>query len=247
MTPANAPALILGARSDIARGIAVALAKRGHPLMLAARRAGELDRDVSDISIRYNCKVTAHEFDVLDLDGQADFLDSLPSPPSIIICAIGLLGNQDKDACDAAATRLIIESNYLAPCVFLERAAARMAKSGRDSSIVAIGSVAGDRGRAKNYIYGSAKAGFATYVSGLRQKYAGTKLHVMTVKPGFVRTAMTEGMDLPGPLTTDAEPFAERVVSAMERGKLVYSDMRWRALMGIITHLPERIFMKTKF
>ena len=84
-------------------------------------------------------------------------------------------------------------------------------------------------------------------MSGLRQKYAGTDLHVMTVKPGFVRTAMTEGMDLPGPLTSDAEPFAERVVTAMEKGRQVYSDLRWRALMAVITHLPERIFMKTKF
>ncbi len=245
MTPANAPALILGARSDIARGIAIALAKRGHPLMLAARRAGELDRDVSDLSIRYNCEVTAHEFDVLDLDGHEAFLDSLPVAPSIIVCAIGVLGDQDKDAGDATATRLIVDSNYLAPCLFLEQAATRMVETG--GAIIAIGSVAGDRGRAKNYVYGSAKAGFAAYISGLRQKYANTDLHVMTVKPGFVRTAMTEGMDLPGPLTTDAEPFAERIVTAMERGRQVYLDLRWRALMSVITHLPERIFMKTKF
>ncbi|WP_372573999.1 SDR family NAD(P)-dependent oxidoreductase [Ruegeria jejuensis] len=246
MTPADRPALILGARSGIARGIAAALAKRGHPLMLAARRAGELDSDVSDLSIRYNCTVTAHEFDVLDLDGHAGFLDSLPATPSIIICAIGVLGDQERDAGDAQATKLVVDSNYLAPCLFLEQAASRMAQSG-GGSIVAIGSVAGDRGRAKNYVYGSAKAGFATYISGLRQKYAGSDLHVMTVKPGFVRTAMTEGMDLPGPLTSDAEPFAERVVSAMEKGRQVYSDLRWRALMAVITHLPERIFMKTKF
>lgn len=247
MTPANAPALILGARSDIARGIAAALAKRGHPLMLAARGAERLDSDVSDLSIRYNCQVTAHEFDVLDLDGHKGFLDGLPSTPSIIICAIGLLGDQEKDAGDVKATRLIVESNYLAPCLFLEQAAARVAGAGRGGSIVAIGSVAGDRGRAKNYVYGSAKAGFAAYISGLRQKYANTDLHVMTVKPGFVRTAMTEDMDLPGLLTTDAEPFAERIVAAMGRGRQVYSDLRWRALMAVITHLPERIFMKTKF
>ncbi|MBO9402570.1 SDR family oxidoreductase [Shimia sp. R9_3] len=247
MTPADTPALILGARSGIARGIAVALAKRGHPIMLAARNAQRLEADVSDISIRHSVEVSAHDFDVLDVAGHQSFLESLPMKPGIVVCAIGVLGDQEADTGDSAATRLIVESNFLAPCLFLEKVAAQMSASGRGGHIVGIGSVAGDRGRAKNYIYGSAKAGFAAYLSGLRQKYAASALHVMTVKPGFVRTAMTEGMDLPGPLTTDAEPFAERVVAAMEKGKLVYYDMRWRALMGVITHLPERFFMKTKF
>ncbi len=247
MTPANSPALILGARSGIARGIAAALAKKGHSIMLAARNAESLEADVSDLTIRHQVEVSAHDFDVLDVDGHQRFLDGLPQAPAIVVCAIGVLGDQETDVGSASATKLIVDSNFVAPCLFLERVAAQMSESGQGGHIVGIGSVAGDRGRAKNYVYGSAKAGFAAYLSGLRQKYADSNLHVMTVKPGFVRTAMTEGMDLPGPLTTDAAPFAERVVAAMEKGKQVYYDLRWRALMGVITHLPERIFMKTKF
>ena len=247
MNPSNRPVLVLGARSDIALEIAKVLAARGHPIMLAARDAKRLSADVSDFTVRYNIAATAHEFDVLDSDAHVRFLDDLPVTPAIIICAVGLLGDQDTDAGDPVATRRVIDTNYIAPCLLLEVAAARLAQSGAEASIVAISSVAGDRGRAKNYVYGSAKAGFSAYISGLRQKYAGSKLHIMTVKPGFVRTAMTEGMDLPGALTSDADAFAAKVVKSMDRGTLVYCDLRWRVLMGVITHLPEKIFMRLKF
>lgn len=247
MNPSDSPVLVLGARSDIAREIAKILAGRGHPVMLAARNAENLSADVSDIAVRHGVAVTGHEFDVLDIGSHARFLEDLPSSPAIIVCAIGLLGDQEADAGDATATRRIVDTNYLAPCLFLETAAARMSLTGTKASIVAISSVAGDRGRAKNYVYGSAKAGFTAYLSGLRQKYAASQLHIMTVKPGFVRTSMTEGMDLPGPLTCDADVFAAKVVKAMDRGSLVYCDLRWRVVMGIITHLPEKIFMRLKF
>lgn len=247
MNPSDTPVLVLGARSDIAHEIAKKLAQRGHPLMLAARNSESLSADVSDISVRSNVTVSAHEFDVLSIDTYAQFFDGLPMAPRIIVFAVGLLGDQDSDAGDAEATRRIVDTNYLAPCLFLEMAAARMAQSGTKASIVAISSVAGDRGRAKNYIYGSAKAGLTAYLSGLRQKYAASKMHIMTVKPGFVRTTMTEGMDLPAALTSDADEFASKVVNAMDRGTQVYCNMRWRVLMGIITHLPEKIFMRLKF
>jgi short-subunit dehydrogenase len=247
VNPSDTPVLVLGARSDIAHQIGKVLAMRGHPMMLAARNIESLEADVSDMATRYEVATTAHEFDVLDTDAHARFLDALPSPPAIIICAIGLLGDQEADVNDPQAIRRIVDTNYLAPCLFLEAAAARMEQTGSKSAIVGISSVAGDRGRAKNYIYGSAKAGFTAYLSGLRQKYSRSNLHIMTVKPGFVRTTMTEGMDLPGALTSDPDDFAEKVVKAMDRGAQVYCDLRWRVLMGVITHLPEKIFMRLKF
>lgn len=247
MKPSETPVLVLGARSGIAHQIARILAARGHPLMLAARNADGLSADVSDISIRHGVDVTAHEFDVLDTSSHGLFLKNLPRQPLIFVFAIGVLGDQQTDAENAMSTREIIESNYLAPSLFLETVAKRMADDKAKASIVAFGSVAGDRGRARSYIYGSAKAGFAAYLSGLRQRYAGTGLHIMTVKPGFVRTSMTAHMTLPGPLTCDAHDFAKRVVRAMDRGDLVYYDLRWRILMGVITHIPERLFMRMKF
>jgi NAD(P)-dependent dehydrogenase (short-subunit alcohol dehydrogenase family) len=175
------------------------------------------------------------------------FIDALDPLPAIVVCAVGVLGDQDADAGDATATERVFDTNFVGPVLLLEKLAAKMAAAPHDTAIVGIGSVAGDRGRGKNYIYGSAKAGFAAYLSGMRQKYVDSKLQIMTVKPGFVRTAMTAGMDTPAPLTTDADAFAERVVKAQQAGKLTYYDLRWRILMFVIRHVPEPIFKKMKF
>ena len=247
MIPVKSPVLILGARSGMAQSLASLLAAKGHPLMLAARKAETLEADVSDLKIRHQVEVTAHDFDVLDIKGHAAFWEALPQTPRIVICAIGLLGEQDDTAKDPALAERVIETNFTAPCLFLEMAGQKMDAAGNIGMIVGIGSVAGDRGRAKNYIYGSAKAGFAAYLSGMRQKYVDSQLRILTVKPGFVRTAMTEGMDLPGPLTSEPDDFAAQIVKAMERGKSVHYDLRWRLVMTIIKLLPEKIFMRTKF
>ncbi|MCR9089528.1 MAG: SDR family oxidoreductase [Rhodobacteraceae bacterium] len=239
--------LVLGARSDIARAIAAEFARKGYNIMLAGRDTGWLDRDASDMSLRFQIETTVHKFDALDLDGHEAFFDALPTVPSIVVCAVGLLGDQEADVQDPAAVRRIIDTNFTGPAHALEVAARRLAATEDDTAIVGIGSVAGDRGRAKNYLYGAAKAGFGEYLSGMRQKYVQSRLHVMTVKPGFVATAMTEGMDLPGPLTSTPEKFAKNVVRALDKRRMVYYDLRWRVLMGVITHLPERIFVRTKF
>lgn len=243
----KAPVLILGARSDMARAIAAEYAQKGYPIQLAARGKDTLDREASDLTLRYQATVTTYHCDVTDLDAHDDFINDLNDLPGIVVCAVGVLGDQEKDAGDLKASKMIFDANYVGPALLLEKLAAKMVAKGDKSAIIGIGSVAGDRGRAKNYIYGSAKAGFATYLSGMRQKYVDSRLQILTVKPGFVKTAMTAGMDTPGPLTTDAESFAARVVRAQITGKTVYYDFRWRMLMSIICHLPESIFMKTKF
>lgn len=246
-TAPKGPVLIVGARSDMARAIAKLFAQRGHPIMLAARGKESLAQDAADMKIRYQVDVTAHNLDVTDLPAQAAFIDGLATLPCCMVCAVGTLGDQDADAKDPQAIDAIIAANMTGPVALIEAIAARMVAAGDARAIIGIGSVAGDRGRAKNYIYGSAKAGFATYLSGLRQKYVNTQLHIMTVKPGFVRTAMTEGMDLPGPLTSSADDFAAGVMRAYDRRKFVHYDLRWRVLMAIIRALPERIFLRTKF
>ncbi|MEO0830126.1 MAG: SDR family oxidoreductase [Pseudomonadota bacterium] len=247
MSRKTSPVLILGARSDMARAIASEYAKLGHPIWLAARNSASLERDAADLGVRFSADVTCLDFDVEDFDGHSVFLDGLPETPAIVVCAVGLLGDQDKDAGDNVASRKIFDVNFSGPVLLLEALAARMVERPGKTAIIGIGSVAGDRGRAKNYVYGSAKAGFAAYLSGLRQRYVNSRLQVMTVKPGFVRTAMTEGMDLPGPLTTDASSFGARVVAAQRKGRRVYYDFRWWLVMTIIRLLPEPIFVKLKF
>ena len=113
--------------------------------------------------------------------------------------------------------------------------------------IAAISSVAGDRGRQSNYIYGSAKAGLTAYLSGLRNRLTSKGVHVMTVKPGFCRTKMTENLELPAALTASPEQVAHAVYRGMEKGRsTVYTLWMWRWIMLIIKHIPEPIFKKMK-
>ena len=129
----------------------------------------------------------------------------------------------------------------------MEAAAKALAGIDGPTALIGISSVAGDRGRATNYLYGSAKAGFTAFLSGLRQKLSSTQVQVMTVKPGFVRTRMTEGMALPGMLTQTPENLARQVVAALKRGCLVFYPFPWRYIMAIIKSLPEALFMRIRF
>ncbi|MFK7924061.1 MAG: SDR family NAD(P)-dependent oxidoreductase, partial [Bacteroidia bacterium] len=114
--------------------------------------------------------------------------------------------------------------------------------------IIGISSVAGDRGRASNYLYGSAKAGLTAYLSGLRNRLASKGVHVMTVKPGFVRTAMTENMDLPPVITGEPSKVAKDIIRSVRRGRnVIYTLWMWRYIMLIIRTIPERIFKKLSF
>ncbi|MEM8699244.1 MAG: SDR family oxidoreductase [Pseudomonadota bacterium] len=240
-------ALILGARSDIALATAHKLAAKGHPLMLALRDPARLEEAKTDLEIRHSVPVSLHGFDALDIDGIEGFFDSLPSMPQIVICAVGAMDDQDKTVADSALAKRIIDANFTGPALAMEVAARRLAGMDADTAVVGISSVAGDRGRAKNYGYGAAKAGFTAWLSGLRQKYADSRVHVMTVKPGFVRTAMTDGMDLPGPMTVDPETVADLIASGIEKRRQVVYTPKWRIIMGIIGFIPESIFRKLKF
>lgn len=244
---AAAPVLILGARSDIALAFANVLAARGHPLQLAARSPEALTRDATDLGVRHNVPVTTHAFDATALGNIEIFLDGLPATPRIVISAVGLMGEQETNALDPFMAAKIIATNYTGPALILEAAARRLNALNSPAAVIGISSVAGDRGRAKNYVYGSAKAGFTAYLSGLRQKYARSALLIMTVRPGFVDTAMTAGMDLPKVLTTTPKALAERVIKGLDRRRPVHVDLPWRIIMGIIAHVPERMFMKMKF
>ena len=245
--PADAPVLVLGARSDIARALAERFAARGHPVQLAARDPGAIERDRADLAERHGVPVTAHAFDALDTAAFEGVLDALPAVPHVVVSAVGFMPDQEASAADPDLAARVIASNLTGPALMLEAAARRLAALDADTAVIGIGSVAGDRGRAKNYVYGAAKAGFAAWLSGMRQKHARSRLLVMTVKPGFVATAMTEGMDLPARLTTTPEALAGRILAAFDRRRPVHVDLVWRGIMTVITLMPERVFMRTKF
>lgn len=240
------PVLVLGARSDIGRAIARAFAAQGHPVQLAARGAASLEADRVDMEVRHRVPVTLHDYDALDLEGLGAFLDGLPALPSVAVCAVGLMGTQGESERDPRAAARVIRSNLEGPAAALAELANRFEARG-SGVIVGISSVAGERGRASNYVYGAAKAGFTAYLSGLRNRLAGKGVHVVTVLPGFVATRMTEGMDLPARLLAQPEEVAEAVVRAVERRRdVIYVRPVWRAVMGVIRALPEPVFKRTR-
>lgn len=238
------PVLILGARSDVGLACAHAFAAAGHPIQLAARNTSSLEEDRADIGLRHSVEVTLHEVDALDLDAHGAFCDGLPALPQIALCAIGTMGTQEENERDIRAATTVLRSNFEGPASLLAHLANRMEDRG-SGTIIGISSVAGERGRATNYVYGSAKAGFTAFLSGLRNRLAGKGVHVMTVLPGFMATKMTEGMDLPAPLTAQPDEVAGKILRAAEREKdILYVRGIWRLIMLIIRNIPERIFKR---
>jgi short-subunit dehydrogenase len=236
--------LILGGRSDIGRATAHAFAAQGHALQLAARNAGGLEADRADIALRYEVPVSLHEFDALASDTHGGFIDALPELPAIVVCVVGLLGNQADNVRDPAVAVTVMRSNYEGPANILAHLANRFEARG-SGTIVGISSVAGLRGRASNYVYGSAKAGFTAFLSGLRNRMACKGVHVITVLPGFVATQMTQNMDLPQRLTAQPEEVAAAIVAAVAKGRdVIYVRPLWRIIMAVIQSIPESIFKR---
>lgn len=240
------PILILGARSDIGKAVAHKFASLGHPIQLAARRVDTLAADATDLHLRHNVPVTIHEFDALATDTHEAFVAGLPELPQAVICAVGLMGRQDENERNIEAAVRVMRSNFEGPASILAVLANHFEERGT-GTLVSISSVAGERGRATNYVYGSAKAGITAFLSGLRNRLAKCGVHVVTVLPGFVATQMTEGMDLPARLTAQPSEVANAIARAVERKKdVVYVRPIWCLIMTIIRNIPERLFKGMK-
>lgn len=238
--------LVLGAKSDIGRAIAHKFAKNKFDIILAARDATGLAGDAGDLEIRYGVKAGTLEFDAADIGSHPRLFGDMDPEPLGVVCVVGCLGDQQKAEQDFTETKKIIDANYTG-CVSILNIFANSFEKRKTGFIIGISSVAGDRGRQSNYIYGSAKAGFSAYLSGLRNRLSRSGVDVITVKPGFVNTKMTEGMDLPPLLTAQPEEVADDIYSAWKKGKdIIYTKWFWRYLMLIIRNIPERIFKKLK-
>ncbi|MEM6891323.1 MAG: SDR family oxidoreductase [Pseudomonadota bacterium] len=242
----HSPVLILGARSDIGKAVAHAFAAREYPIQLAARNAENLVSDAQDIELRYNVSVTLHDFDALATDTHEGFVSGLPELPQVAICAVGLMGKQAENEQDLSIQSSVMRSNFEGPASILSVLANRFEARG-SGCLVGISSVAGDRGRATNYIYGASKAGFTASLSGLRNRLAKRGVHVVTVLPGFVATQMTEGMDLPSRLTAQPPQVGEAIFKAFVRKRnTIYVLPIWFLIMAIIRNIPEPIFKRLK-
>jgi short-subunit dehydrogenase len=246
MKPASV--VIFGATSAIATGFARALAPEGTRFHLVARDAARLAAVRDDLVVRGAKAVSTT---VADLDATAEHARLVAEAASLLggldaaLVAQGTLSDQKRCEADAALARAELTTNFLAPASLLTELALHFERQGR-GTIAVIGSVAGDRGRASNYVYGSAKAGLAGFADGLRARLREKGVNVVTVKPGFVDTPMTAHLPK-GALWAKPDDVGRGILRAIESGRgVVYIPGFWRLVMFVIRHLPEPIFVRLK-
>ena len=239
--------ILLGATSAIARAFARRLATEGATLFLAGRDEAELEAIAADCRLRGAAGAEVLAFDARDPAGYPALIERLAAQEGVLNAA-SFVGSMPEQATIDAEPRLIagvIADSFTGPATFLQMLAPLLEARGA-GTIVGIGSVAGDRGRLGNYVYGAAKAGFATYLSGLRNRCARKGVHVLTVKPGPVDTSMTWGMKMP--FMTSPEAVAADIARAVKRRRnVIYSAPIWRLVMTVIRLIPEPVFKKMSF
>ena len=211
--------LIIGAKGDIAKALAKKYASSGYNLYLAAIKSKELKDFAQDLNIRYQVKTQCLDFNILDYHKHATFYASLKEKPEGVISAVGYLGEQKKSEIDFEEMNKIISVNFLGIVNFFNIVAKNFEKRKR-GFIVGISSVAGERGRKKNYTYGAAKAALTSYLSGLRNRLFFSNIQVLTVKPGFVKTKMTKYLKGHKKFASNPEKVAADIYKFRKQEKL---------------------------
>ncbi len=237
--------IILGASSTIAKAFTRSVAEQGARVILAGRRMDDLAAIAADATARGAPEATPVMFDARDPATFQPIIESANTEGTTIHCAVFVGSMPAQDAIDADPTLLdgVIADSLTGPARFLQMLAPVLQAQGA-GMIVGVGSVAGDRGRVGNYVYGAAKAGFATYLSGLRNALGRHGVHVLTVKPGPVDTAMTEGLG-PQPFMTTADAVVADIHKALgKKRNTLYTKWIWLPVMTVIKLIPEPIFKK---
>jgi decaprenylphospho-beta-D-erythro-pentofuranosid-2-ulose 2-reductase len=240
--------LIIGATSAIAEAVAREYATQGATLFLMARDAERLHTLVHDLHIRGAQQVHALPFEATAYDTHptclqkaVDHLQGL----DLAFIAHGTLGEQENDQHSFAATLKQLEVNQLS-VISLLTWLANYCEPLRHGTLAVVGSVAGDRGRQSNYIYGTAKGAVAVFLQGLRNRLAPSGVHVITLKPGFVDTPMTSSFNK-GKLWSQPHDVARLMVKAIaQRKNVAYVPGWWALVMAVIQHIPEALFKKLK-
>jgi len=241
----NKSVLILGGNSDVGISIANIFSKNQYDIQLATRNSDKLKKKFNYEKIPKKIKITFHEFDILKNYNHKQFIKNLPKIPDIVISVIGLLGSQKESERNNYLTTKVIRTNFEGPVTILNIFANIFEKRGF-GTIVGITSVAGERGRKKNYIYGAAKAGLTTYLSGLRSRMLNKNIRVITVIPGFINTKMTKNMNLPKILTANSNDVAHKIFQAIKKKQdVIYVKKIWFLIMWVIKIMPEFLFKKT--
>lgn len=241
---------VVGATSSIGRAIATRLARDGARVVLCGRRVAELELIAKDIAIRTGSDARVVRYEALAFDEHAEFVRraerAFPGEePGLegLVVVVGEMAEQTDAEADFALARRMIDVNYASVVSLCEELAPRLAAN-RGGFLCAIGSVAGDRGRQSNYLYGSTKAALATYVDGLRVRLAKAGVGVTLVKPGFVDTPMTWGR--PGVfLAAKPSVVARDVVRGIRRNRrVVYTPWFWRWILLAVRLAPDALFRR---
>lgn len=242
--------LIFGATSPVMRALTREYAAERRPLVLVGREAAELDSIAADLRVRYGSRVDVRVLDVLEVAAGSQSVEALLAEVGNdlagAVVAVGHLGPSQAEASrDWREAKRILEVNFVGCVAVLEPLARRLEEIG-SGFIAVLSSVAGDRGRQSNYLYGASKAGLSAYLSGLRNRLFRAGVHVVTVKPGFVDTPMTYGK--PGVfLVASPSSVARGIRIAVEKRRdVVYLPWFWRWIMLVIRAIPERIFKRLR-
>ncbi|MEZ5316868.1 MAG: SDR family NAD(P)-dependent oxidoreductase [Vicinamibacterales bacterium] len=242
--------VILGGTKGIGRAIARRMAARGDRVFLLGRERADLEKSAADLGVRgeagsavglATCDLAAPETFAPALDAAASALGTIDT----VVVTAADFATQDVLEADLDRTRRLLTTNFAHTIVFCEHARARLLPRG--GTLCVVSSVAGDRGRKPVILYGSAKAGLSYYLEGLDHKFRSAGLRVVCVKPGFVKTGMTTGLE-PPPFAGEPDGVAADVVRAIDRGTpVVYTPWPWRFVMLVIRHLPRAVMRRIGF
>ena len=243
----NVWAIVLGSTSAMARELAITLAENGYNVITGARDQEENERIAADLNVRTKCEARALKFDAADFESHPAFFDQCKEIAGdglgLLAICFGYMDEQENAQKDTASARRTIDVNLTGTISITEPFAALFEERGQ-GTIVIVSSVAGDRGRQSNYIYGASKAGLSTYAGGLRNRLFHSGVHVLTVKPGFVDTKMTWGTV---PFAADPKDVAAQIMSGIRKQRnTIYTPFFWRFIMLIFQHMPDFVFKRLK-
>jgi short-subunit dehydrogenase len=242
---------ILGATRGMGRSLARLMAERGDPVVLLGREQGELERSAADLVARGGPGTRAHVA-VCDLARPQTFAAALDAAESAlsgldtVVVTAGLFAPQDELESDASLAQAVLSVDFANTVLFCEEARRRLLNRG-GGTLCVFSSVAGDRGRKPVVLYGAAKAGLSAYLEGLDHRFRAKGLKTVCVKPGFVRTGMTDGLKAP-PFAGEADDVAHVVLEGIDRGTpVVYVPPIWRWVMTAVKALPRFAMRRVGF
>ncbi|MDP3561779.1 MAG: SDR family oxidoreductase [Legionellaceae bacterium] len=241
--------LIIGATSAIAQRVACTYAKQGAALFLVGRNALQLDIVKADVIAQGANRVECYAWDAHALDKQSMLLDKAQQflgQIDVALIAYGSLPHQQQCEQDVALTLRELQTNAISVIALLSELANRLIAQ-KSGTIAVISSVAGDRGRGSNYVYGSAKAAVSTFLQGLRARLAKHNIHVLTVKPGFVDTPMTAHLKKSALFASPTKVANDIILAIQKKRDTLYTPNFWQPIMLIIKCLPERIAKRMNF